>query len=120
MEITAGKNFQAALLMMLGMTLLSSNDVIMKLSSENLGIGQLLCIRGSLAVVIFSLAIKMTGKPIIAEAVFSKRIVFRAFCDCGATLCFITGLSLLPIATASTLVWTSPIFLTIAAALILK
>lgn len=106
--------------MMLGMTLLSSNDVIMKLSSENLGIGQLLFIRGLLAVVIFSLAIRTTGKPIIADAIFSKRIILRAFCECGATLCFITGLSLLPIATASTLVWTSPIFLTIAATLILK
>ncbi len=106
--------------MMLGMTLLSSNDVFMKLSSEHLGIGQLLFIRGSLAVAIFSLAMRSTGKPIITKAAFSKWILVRAFCECGATLCFITGLSLLPIATASTLVWTSPIFLTIAATLILK
>ena len=106
--------------MMLGMTLLSSNDVIMKLSSEELGIGQLLFLRGMLAVIIFSFVIKITGKPIIAGVAFSKRILLRASCECGATLCFITGLSLLPIATASTLVWTSPIFLTIAAALILK
>ena len=106
--------------MMLGMTLLSSNDVFMKLSSEHLGIGQLLFIRGSLAVAIFSLAMRVTGKPIIAKVAFSKWILLRAFCECGATLCFITGLSLLPIATASTLVWTSPIFLTIAATLILK
>jgi len=106
--------------MMLGMTLLSSNDVFMKLSSEHLGIGQLLFIRGSLAVAIFSLAMRSAGKPIITKAAFSKWILVRAFCECGATLCFITGLSLLPIATASTLVWTSPIFLTIAATLILK
>ncbi len=105
---------------MLGMTLLSSNDVFMKLSSEHLGIGQLLFIRGSIAVAIFSLAMRITGKPIIAEVAFSKWILLRAFCECGAALCFITGLSLLPIATASTLVWTSPIFLTIAATLILK
>jgi len=105
---------------MLGMTLLSSNDVFMKLSSEHLGIGQLLFIRGSIAVAIFSLAMRITGKPIIAEVAFSKWILLRAFCECGAAFCFITGLSLLPIATASTLVWTSPIFLTIAATLILK
>lgn len=105
---------------MLGMTLLSSNDVFMKLSSEHLGIGQLLFIRGSIAVAIFSLAMRITGKPIIAEVALSKWILLRAFCECGAALCFITGLSLLPIATASTLVWTSPIFLTIAATLILK
>jgi hypothetical protein len=80
MEITARKNFQAALLMMLGITLLSSNDVIMKLNSEELGIGQLLFIRGLIAVVIFSLTIRLTGKPIIAEVAFSKLILLRAFC----------------------------------------
>ena len=106
--------------MMLGMTLLSSNDAIMKLTSETLGIGQMLFIRGSIAVVIFSLALRVSGKPVIAEATFSKWILLRALCECGGTICFITGLSLLPIATASTLVWTSPIFLTIAAALILR
>ena len=105
---------------MLGMTLLSSNDAIMKLSSETLGIGQMLFIRGLIAVAIFSLALRISGKPIIAEAAFSKWILLRALCECGGTICFITGLSLLPIATASTLVWTSPIFLTIAAALILR
>ena len=120
MKTTLTNNAKAALLMMLGMTLLSSNDAIMKLTSETLGIGQMLFIRGSIAVVIFSLALRVSGKPIIAEVAFSKWILLRALCECGGTICFITGLSLLPIATASTLVWTSPIFLTIAATLILK
>ncbi len=44
----------------------------------------------------------------------------RASCEMGATLCFITGLSLMPIATVSTLTWTSPILSTLLAALILK
>lgn len=120
MITTLTNNAKAALLMMLGMTLLSSNDAIMKLTSETLGIGQMLFIRGSIAVLIFSLALRVSGKPVIAEATFSKWILLRALCECGGTICFITGLSLLPIATASTLVWTSPIFLTIAAALILR
>jgi drug/metabolite transporter (DMT)-like permease len=120
MITTLTNNAKAALLIMLGMTLLSSNDAIMKLSSETLGIGQMLFIRGLIAVAIFSLALRINGKPIIADVVISKWIVVRALCECGGTICFITGLSLLPIATASTLVWTSPIFLTIAAALILR
>ena len=120
MITTLTDNAKAALLIMLGMTLLSSNDAIMKLSSETLGIGQMLFIRGLIAVAIFSLALRINGKPIIADVVISKWIVVRALCECGGTICFITGLSLLPIATASTLVWTSPIFLTIAAALILR
>ena len=120
MVSTLTNNVTAALLMILGMTLLASNDAIMKLSSETMGVGQMLFIRGLMAVAIFSLALRICGKPIIADATFSKWILLRALCECGGTICFITGLSLLPIATASTLVWTSPIFLTIAAALILK
>lgn len=106
--------------MMLGMTLLSSNDAIMKLSSEQLGIGQLLFIRGLIAVTILSIAIRISGKPIFTDVVLSKWVLLRATLECGSTICFITGLSLLPIATASTLVWTSPIFLTVAGALILQ
>ena len=121
MQNAVSKNVKAAALMMFAMTVLSSNDVIMKLSSENLGIGQLLFIRGLLAVAVFSMAIKATGKPAIhLEVAFSKRILVRALCECGATLCFITGLSLLPLPTATTLVSTAPIILTIAAALVLK
>ena len=120
MKISLNDNIKAAFLMMLGMTLLSSNDVIMKLSSENLGIGQMLFIRGVIAIVIFSLVIRISGKPVISKVIFSKWVLLRALCECGATMFFITGLTMMPIAINATLLWTSPIFLTIAAALILK
>ena len=120
MQIIRSNNVKAALLMMLAMALLASNDVIMKRGSENLGIGQLLFIRGSLAIAIFSFAIKVAGRRINLESAFSKWVVLRAFSECGATLCFIIALSLLPFATASTLLSTSPIFLTIAASLVLR
>ena len=114
------KNVKAALLMMFAMTLLSSNDVFMKLTSAHMGIGQMLFIRGLFAVAIFSLAMRVAGRPVISQAARSKWVVLRAFCECGVTICFITGLSLLPFATASTLVWTSPIFLAVVAAVVLK
>ena len=114
------KNVKAALLMMFAMTLLSSNDVFMKLTSAHMSIGQMLFIRGLFAVAIFSLAMRVAGRPVISQAARSKWVVLRAFCECGITICFITGLSLLPIATASTLVLTSPIFLAVVAAVVLK
>jgi drug/metabolite transporter (DMT)-like permease len=120
MKISLNNNIKAAFLMMLGMTLLSSNDVIMKLSSESLGIGQMLFIRGVIAIVVFSLVIKISGKPVISKVILSKWVLLRALCECGATMFFITGLTMMPIAINATLLWTSPIFLTIAAALILK
>ena len=106
--------------MMFAMVLLSTNDAFMKLSSEHLGIGQMLFIRGAFAVTVFSFAIRLTGRPVINRAARSKWVVLRALCECAITICFISGLSLLPIATASTLAWTSPMFLAVVAALVLK
>ena len=105
---------------MLGMALITSNDVIVKLGSENLGVGQLLFVRGIMAVMIFSCIIKLSGRPLWPRLFFSRWNGCRAVCEGGATFFFVTGLSLLPIATASTLVWISPILLTISAAVILR
>ena len=73
-----------------------------------------------LAVVLFSLYIKLTGRPLFPSGLFSRWNGLRAFCECCATTCFITGLTLLPIAIASTLVWVTPMLLTIAAAVVLR
>lgn len=113
-------NVRAALLVVAGMSMISSNDAIMKLSSEELGVGQLLFVRGALAVILFSSYITLTGRPLFPRGLFSRWNGLRAFCECCATICFITGLTLLPIAIASTLVWVTPMLLTIAAALLLK
>lgn len=114
------KNFLAAVLVMVGMTLISSNDAIMKLSGEEMSVGQMLFIRGFFAVVFFSIFIKVSGKPLWPAQMMNKWSWARAACECSATVCFITSLTLLPIATASTLVWITPLLLTLAAAFFLK
>lgn len=103
-----------------GMLMISSNDAIMKLSSEQLGVGQLLFVRGSFALILFSAIIKLSGRTLLPRGLFMPLNGMRALCECVATMCFITALSLLPIATASTLVWTTPLLLTLSAAFILK
>ena len=113
-------NVRAALLAILGMALISSNDVIVKLSSEHLGVGQLLFVRGTLGVLFFSVLIKTSGRSLDPRVFLVKTNVLRATCECCATLLFVLALSILPIAIVSTLAWTSPIFLTIAAALVLS
>ncbi len=107
-------------MVVLGMVLISSNDAIMKLRSEDLGVGQLLFIRGSLAMLIFAVLIKASGKSLNPRVYITGWNGLRAGFECAATVCFISGLSVLPIATVSTLAWTAPIFLTIAAAVMLK
>jgi len=113
-------NIKAALLIMLAMTFISCNDAIMKTMTESLGIGQILFIRGCIASLLFIAILKYRKWPIFPKQAFSRVNLGRASCEMCATFCFITGLSLMPIATVSTLTWTSPILSTLLAALILK
>ena len=79
------------------MLLISSNDVIMKLESEHLGIGQLLFVRVPVGHDYFLPPDQaVPGRPIWPRATLSRWNGYRALCECGATVCFITGLSLLP------------------------
>ena len=113
-------NFRAAGLLMLAMTMISSNDAIVKTASESMSVGQILFVRGMMACVILGTIIKLSGRPLVPRISLSRINLIRASLETAATLCFITGLSLLPIATASTLVWTSPLLLTLLAATLLK
>jgi drug/metabolite transporter (DMT)-like permease len=101
------------------MLLISANDVIVKLASSSMGVGQLLFVRGLLACVIFSLAIVASGRPLVPHRGYSGWNLLRAACETAATLCFVTALTLLPIAIVATLVWTSPLFLTLMAIMFL-
>lgn len=112
-------NVKAALLIVLAMAMISSNDAIVKTASERLSIGQILFIRGALACLILGTIIRLSGRPLFVSSLFSRANLLRASLETAATLCFVTGLSLLPIATASTLVWTSPLLLTLLAAVFL-
>jgi len=116
---TGKNNLLAALLVISGMSMITSNDAVMKLSSEELGVGQMLFVRGGIAIVIFSAFILLSGKPLIPRHALSNWNGLRAFCECCATVCFITALSVLPIAIVSALLWSTPMLLTLAAAWIL-
>ena len=105
---------------MLAMTFISCNDAIIKTMTESLGIGQVLFVRGSIACMLFIGILKFRKMPLFPKLALTKINLGRASCEMCATCCFITGLSLMPIATVSTLTWTSPILSTLLAALILK
>ena len=113
-------NVKAATLIVLAMTMISSNDAIIKTVSENLSIGQILFLRGVMACLMLGIIIKLSGRSLFPRIIFSRVNLLRASLETAATLCFVTGLSLLPIATASTLVWTAPLLLTLLASVFLK
>jgi len=106
--------------MVVAMTSISVNDATVKLLSETYGIGQILFLRGVVTCILFFILVVYRNKTIAVTSLRNRIVVTRGVFELLATLTFVTGLSLLPLATAATLVFTSPIFLTITAALMLR
>lgn len=101
------------------MTLITTNDAIIKHLTQVFGIGQIMFLRGMLICILFAAIMRFRQLPIISGQSFNKWNITRALLELAATFTFLTGLSLLPIATASTLGFSSPIFLAILATVLL-
>lgn len=112
-------NFKAAFLVVIAMTLITTNDAIIKHLTEVFEIGQVMFLRGLMVCVLFALVMLVKRQPVIIKASFHHWNIIRAFLELAATFAFLTGLSLLPLATASTLGFSSPIFLAVLAAIFL-
>jgi len=106
--------------MVLAMVMISSNDALIKSASETLSVSQILFIRGAMACTVFGALIRVSGRPLFPRVMLDRANIGRGVLEVVTTLCFVTGLSLLPIAIATTLVWTSPILLTLVGALLLR
>ena len=113
-------NIKAALLVMAAMAMITSNDAIVKHLTQVFGIGQIMFIRGMVVCLIFATFLLASGKPIFSRRVFHRWNIIRGLLELGATFAFLTGLSMLPLATASTLGFSSPIFLAVLVAIFLK
>lgn len=113
------RNPKAAGLMVLAMAMISTNDALIKSASETLSVSQILAVRGVIACLVFGALVKLSGRPLFPRLMLDRANLLRGVLEVVTTLCFVTGLALLPIATATTLVWTSPILLTIVGAVLL-
>ncbi len=113
-------NLKAAFLVVIAMTMITTNDAIVKHITQVFNVGQIMFLRGTLICVIFALVMRLSNQPVFGPQAFHRWNLARALFELGATLSFLTGLSLLPIAVASTLGFASPIFLALLAAVLLK
>jgi drug/metabolite transporter (DMT)-like permease len=113
-------NLKAALFVVIGMSMITTNDAIIKHITEVFNVGQIMFLRGALICVIFACVMRLRGQPVFQRRSLHRWSLYRALFELCATLFFLTGLSLLPIAVASTLGFSSPIFLALLAAIVLK
>lgn len=112
-------NLKAAFFVIIAMTMITVNDAVIKHLTQVFNIGQIMFLRGLLVCVLFAIVMRFKSQPVFIKQSFHKWNIMRALLELAATFSFLTGLSLLPLATASTLGFSSPIFLAILAALIL-
>ena len=91
------------MMVVIAMSMITTNDAIVKHLSQVFGIGQIMFLRGLAICVIFALVLSVKRQPIFNRASFHRWNLLRGFLELLATLTFLTGLSMLPIATASTL-----------------
>ena len=113
-------NLKAALFVVVAMSMITTNDAIIKHITEVFNVGQIMFLRGALICVIFAGVMRLRGQPVFQRRSLHRWSLYRALFELCATLFFLTGLSLLPIAVASTLGFSSPIFLALLAAVVLK
>ena len=108
------------MMVVIAMTMITTNDAMVKHLTQVFNIGQIMFLRGLAICGIFALVLSLKRQPIFDRAAFHRWNLLRGFLELMATLTFLTGLSMLPIATASTLGFSSPIFLAVIAAIFLK
>jgi len=105
-------NRRAIFAMSGGMTLLGCNDALVRWVGADLPVGQMMTIRGLALLVVFFAVFHARNMPISLKAIGHKWSLIRALCELSATYLFLTSIMLVPIAIATTLVFTAPIIMT--------
>ncbi len=114
------QNLKAAGYMMLSMSLFTLGDAIIKYLSQDLPIGQIVFLRGVIVCGLFVLLLRYQKQSLFPRACWNRWNLLRSVLELLVACFYLVALTLLPLATALILVFSSPIMLTILAALLLK
>jgi drug/metabolite transporter (DMT)-like permease len=113
-------NTRGAILMVLAMAGFAIEDMFIKLAADSLPVGQILMIigiGGALAYGGYALA---RGLAPVSLSMLRGASGIRAVFEGVAAICFVTGLSLVPISVVTTIIQANPLLVTIGAALIFR
>ena len=114
-------NKKAICLMVVAMSALATNDAIMRWVGEGVPVAQMIFLRG-----LFFIGVLYCGSSLISNQhlalaqMLNKWCILRGIAELTATYLFITSLSLIPIATATMLVFIAPIIITLMSIFIFK
>jgi drug/metabolite transporter (DMT)-like permease len=119
---TKAENLRGAGFMMVSMAAFVVNDALMKSLAGEIPLFQAMFIRGLFATVLIAgVAIaRGVARPSVLAVVDRKWAGLRAVAELGATTCFLTALFNMPIADATAILQSTPLALTLVAAVVLR
>lgn len=121
MSITkrAAANRRGILFMASGMAALVLNDTIMKYVGQSLGLGQMLTVRGTIAMLMILAVARATGATSKFATLRDRRIALRTVFEVLGTLLYLAALMHLPIGNATAINLSAPLIMAVLAVLFL-
>lgn len=113
-------NNRGILFILLGMTLFSVQDVLIRQLSDGGSLLQVLTIRGLLGTVLLTLFLKVTGRPVLFSSAYPLLSAARIILFFFGFLAFYYALTVMNLAEVTALFFASPLFITLISKFFLK
>lgn len=112
-------NLRGAALMVLSMLGFALEDMLIKLVSDVLPIGQILFMLGIGGATVFAIVVKLQGDALFVPQMRSVPILLRAVGELAGTMAFVSAIVLTPLSSASAILQATPLAVTMGAAIFL-
>ena len=112
-------NSKAALFMTLAMAAFAATDAMINRASLTLATSQIFVVMGLVSGVIFAIAVWRKGEKLLSSQVFDPAFAVRSAGEVVGSFGFVTALTLLPLSTATAMLQSTPLAVTMGAALFL-
>ena len=113
-------NARAAIFMMLAMTAFTSNDAITKWLATEMGVGQTMLLRGTVACGLLAILAWWQGAFEHWKLILHPAVIIRSLLELGGTVTFLFALPYLPLSNVSAIYQALPLMVTLGAALFLN
>lgn len=113
-------NLRGAILMTAAMLGFACGDLFIKLMTETLPNWQIITLMGLCGGAVFAAALLTRREALLDRAMLTRAILVRNAAELVGTVCFVTALSMTSFSLSSVILQTTPLIVTMGAALVLK
>ncbi|TVS03789.1 MAG: DMT family transporter [Rhodobacteraceae bacterium] len=113
------ENLRGAMLMALAMAGFSLEDMFIKLLADALPVGQILVLLGVVGALVFGLIAHRKGQPLVTPLLLTRAVIIRNLSEMIGTIGFVLGFVLASLATATAILQSAPLLVTLGAVLFL-